>query len=277
MGAFLDLLSAGGKPLWLDYTAYAGRLLAKGAPPWLDAGACVAWQRKAQGLLKSSVATVAVAPVCAAWLEAHTELREAMAAKRRAVFPLKTLLADEGLRAHLVELTGAMRAGSAGLPLVLVLPSPRRWLALAQQQAHGAADESDEETIDSAAVYIADFLRAFGECGVDAVLFEETAEDEPAAVDAYQAALNVAGHYRWDTGLRLPAAAKFAAAGPLSFVIAPKPVPGARAGGVVPAEFWAQSKAGAAPPKRPEGGFLYAEIPATAQPEAVLDRLALLR
>jgi hypothetical protein len=273
MGAFLDLLSAGGKPLWLDYTAYAGRLLAKGAPPWLDAGACVAWQRKAQGLLKSSVATVAMGEICAAWLAAHPELREVMAGKRRAVFPLKTLLADETLRAHLVELTGALRAGSAGLPLVLVLPSPRRWLVLAQVQAHGEAGESDDDAIDSAAVYIADFLRAFGECGVDAVLFEEAADDQPASADAYQAALNVAGHYRWDTGLRLPAAGSFAAAGPLSFVIAPKAVPGARAGCAVPAEFWSK----AAPPPRPEGGFLFAEIPAAAQPEAVLDCLALLR
>ena len=108
-----------------------------------------------------------------------------MAAKRRAVYPLKTLLADEGLRAHLVELARNLRAGNAGLPLVLVLPSPRRWLALAQEQgAPGETGEADEEAIDSASVYIADFLRAFGDCGVDAMLLldeQESAESEPAS------------------------------------------------------------------------------------------------
>lgn len=40
-----------------------------------------------------------VGAVAAAWLEAYPALQSAMAAKRRAVFPLRTLLADDALAA----------------------------------------------------------------------------------------------------------------------------------------------------------------------------------
>ena len=128
MGAFIELLKRPGRAsvVWLDSHNYAGRLLAGGAPPWLDVAAFVAWQRKAQGLLKSNVASLPVAPVVAAWLETRPDLREAMGAKTRAVYPLKVLLADEMLREHLVEMARGMRSAVGGL-LALALPSPRAW------------------------------------------------------------------------------------------------------------------------------------------------------
>ena len=268
-----QLLSSGRKPLWLDYGDYAGALLANGKAPWLDVSAFVAWQRKAQGLLKSDVIALPVAAVCAAWLAVNPSLREAMAAKSRAVFPLKTLLADEALRAHLVELAKGLRACFAELPLALVCPSPRRWVAEAWQQARGADEEVEvgDDEADSASVYLADFLRSFGDAGIDVLLLQESDGSEPestAQLELYQPVLNVAAHYRWNTGLGAPAG-RLADAGGFGLLVAPS----AGSGRIVPTDFWS----GGSAPALPAQGLHYATIPVDAQPESVLQRLADLR
>ena len=197
MGAFADLLKRPRPVLWLDAHEYSAKLLANGKAPWLDVAAFVAWQRKAHGLLKPDVVVLPLAPVIEAWIAAHADLRAAMAAKSRAVYPIKTLLADEPLRAHLVELARGLRAGVSGPPLALVLPSPGAWVAIAYRQAHGEAVEVGEDEADSASVFIADFLRAFGEAGVDALRLEEV-DGLANDVATCQSVLNLAAHYRWD-------------------------------------------------------------------------------
>jgi hypothetical protein len=273
-----ERVASNGPCLWLDYDAYAGALLANGSVPWLDVDALIGWMRKAQSLLKSDVVAVPVATVVEQWLAAHLELKTAMAAKRRVVFPLKTLLADTALRNHLVSLVKPLRSSFAKPSLLLSLPSPRLWVALASVQAFpGATIEIDADAVDSAAAYIADFLREFADCGIDGIVLQESAESEPASAEdlqLYQAVFNVAAHYRWDAGLRLPVAAHDAAlaAGP-AFVLSPRGSATGVSGLVVNAEFWA----GEGPPECPAGGFRYAEIPVDAKPESVLDRLAALR
>jgi hypothetical protein len=275
MPALLQHLGSGGRGLWLDYNAYAARLLANDAAPWLDADAAGAWLRKAQSLLKSDVAVLPVAEVAEQWLRAHPELAAAMAAKSRAVFPLKTLLADVSLRAHLVELAKVLRALFDKLPLVLAVPSPRRWLTLSYAQAFaGEAVEIDADTVDSAAAYAADFLRAFADRGIDGLLLcEDTASAPTSAEDLslYQAVFNVAAHYRWDAGLQLPPGSLGAAGDGPAFVLADQPLAGLPTGITVPPTFWSGADAPAS------SGFRYAAIPAEAQPERVLERLALLR
>jgi hypothetical protein len=276
MAAFLDLLSSAPRPiLWLESTAYAGRLLANGAIPWLDTGGFVAWQRKAQGLLKSDVTTLPVTEVCAAWIAAHPDLATAMAAKRRAVFPLKTLLGDESLREHLVDLAKGLRASFAQTPLALVLPSPRRWVALAYAQAWTDANvDVGEDEADSASVYIADFLRAFGDCRIDSLLLEESSSSGLVDTSSYQTVFNLAAHYRWDVGLRVVSSAGETTTAPgVSYLIAPRVLGAVRTGLALAPEFWS----GAPAPPNPHGGFRYVEVPAGAQPETVLDRLATLR
>lgn len=268
-------LGSRGRGLWLDYNAYAARLLGNGTAPWLDADAAGAWMRKAQSLLKSDVAVLPVAGVVEQWLRAHPELAAAMAAKRRAVFPLKTLLADAPLRAHLVELARVLRALFDKLPLVLAVPSPRRWPALSYAQAYPSeAPEIDADAVDSAAAYAADFLRAFADCGVDALLLCEDSGSAPASAEdlsLYQAVFNVAAHYRWDAGLQLPSGSVGAAGDGPAFALADQPLSGLPTGITVPPAFWSGADAPAS------SGFRYAEIPAEAQPERVLERLALLR
>lgn len=279
MGGFIELLRRSGRPsvIWLDSHDYAGRLLAGGAPPWLDVAAFIAWQRKAKGLLKSNIASLPVASVVAAWLEARPDLRDAMGAKTRAVYPLKVLLADEDLRAHLVEMAGGMRSGVGGL-LALVTPSPRAWVAMAYRQGHGETVEVGEDEADSASVYIADFLRAFGEIEFEALLLREASENQPASVEdlgAYQAVYNVAVNYKWDVGLQLPKSSTLSGAAPndLAFAVAAATVFDGLPHGIALADdFWN----GADGPALRGADFHFGEIPERAIPERVLERLASL-
>jgi len=279
MNRFQAMLDAGDrKPLWLDYSAYAAALLASGAAPWLDATATVAWLRKAQGLLKSDVVALPLPEICTAWLGAHPSLCQSMAAKRRAVAPLRALLADESLRALIVDLLRTQRAIFDQQPLALVCASPRRWVLDAYRMAFGTAAEVEvgDDEADSASVYIADFLRAFGDTGVDALLLQESVDSEPAdaaGVVLYQSLLNVAVHYRWSCGLYAPGGRYAGGDAGLAFVIAPQATTGARAGALVADSFWQDGVAPACPP----AGFRYARIPVDAQPERVLQQLASLR
>jgi hypothetical protein len=280
MGAFIELLRRPGRGsvIWLDSHEYAGRLLAGGAPPWLDVAAFVAWQRKLQGLLKSSVASLPVAQVVAAWLESHPDLRDAMGAKPRSVYPLRVLLADEGLRDHLGEMAVAIRAGVSGA-LALALPSPRAWVALAYRQGRGEAVTVGADEADSGSVYIADFVRAFGHVGLDAVLLQEAADNQPASIDdllAYQALYNVAVNYKWDVGLRLAEPALLPGDAPpeLAFAVAARRVFHGLPHGIALAhDFWD----GCEVPAVFGADFHFAELPSDANPENVLDRLASLQ
>jgi hypothetical protein len=279
MGEFIEMLKRPRREsvIWLDSHNYAGRLLAGGAPPWLEVAAFVAWQRKTQGLLKSSVASLPLAPVVAAWLEVRPELRVAMGAKTRSVYPLKVLLADEPLREHLVEMASGMRSAVGGV-LALALPSPRAWVALAYRQGHTETIEVSEDEADSASVYVADFLRAFGGVGLDALLLQETPEEQPASIQdllAYQAVYNVAVHYKWDVGLQLPGPAALSGAAPtdVAFVISGDTVFDGLPHGIALAhDFWK----GVEQPAIGGANFHFAEIPENATPERVLERLASL-
>src|SRR3546814_11502887 len=92
------------------------------------------------------------------------------------------LLADAGLRAHLLEIALGLRASFARLPLALACPSPRRWAI----EAHRAALADDAASIDDfgvdesedAAAYLADFLRVFGDVGVAVLLMPESSSEE---------------------------------------------------------------------------------------------------
>jgi len=279
MGLFINLESANGeRPLWLDSTAYTARLLEGGQAPWLDIAGFLSWQRKAQGLLRSDVIALQAEPVVDALVAKHPELRSAMAAKSRALFPLKTLLAATQLREQLNEMLGGLRACFPGTPLAFVVPSPRRWIAQSYRQAFDAdADvEAGADEFDSASVYVADFLRCFSESGLDILLLEEAADTEPTSPDElewYRPVLNVATHYRWELGLRLPLAKiDPGTVEGIGFFIAPRPL-AAPTGILTPDSFWA----GSSPPVCPAGQFRIADIPTEANPELVLDRLAVLR
>lgn len=273
MNRLAELLASGKPVLWIEATAYAERLLAGGAVPWLDAAEVVAWHRKAQGLLKSDVVVLPLAPIMKSWVAHDEELAEAMAAKKRAVAPLKTLLASDALREHVGEILQGLRASYRNQPLALALPSPRRWVADAFLAAHGEPVDVGDELADDAAMYVADFLRSFGDAELDVLLLEEgEAPATSGALEAYRAVFNLAAHYRWECGLRCPGPFDLAADG-LAFCIAPKATAGVPTGLALAPPFWR----GERPPEVPPGGFRFVEIPADAAPETTLERLATLR
>lgn len=280
MARLLDVVEKSPRPLlWVDDTVYSVRLLAGGAAPWLDPVACVAFRRKAVALLGPGVATLPVSEIAEAWVASRPDLRAAMTSGRRTTAALRALLADTGMRQHLVAVAHGLCASMSALPLVLVMPSPRRWVGLAARQAAGKGSPvaAGADEVDAAAVYMAEFLRDFAGVGVDALLLEEEVGREPETLDEvlwYEPVFNVGAHYRWDVGIRLPVGGRAEVHPPGSgFVIAPRPPAGTIGGMVLGAEFWS----GEDPAAAQEGGFLFVEIPGDAKPELVLDRLASLR
>lgn len=282
MAGLSERLTGLGNGPWLEYVGYAGKLLAGGKVPWTAVDGAMAWLRQAQGLLRSSVVAVPVATIAAAWLDQNPALRDAMAGKSRTIFPLRALLADPGLRAHLRGLVEATGASLSSLPLVAVIPSPRTWVGLAYGQAFpGSEVEIDEDAIDSAASYIADFLRELPQTLVAGILLDESDVTAPLPADTvalYQPIFNIANHYRWQVGILAPQAGSrdviaAAATGAPDFWITAEPVVGKTCGVIIGEAFWS----GATAPARPEGGFRYAAIPTDAQPESVLERLATLQ
>jgi len=278
VAALLDRIGSAGAPaLWLDDTAYSERLMAGGRTNWLETAEYIAYRRKAAGLLRPDVTVLPVEFVAKAWIDAHPELKEAMGSKKRVIVPLRTLLADEDLRAKLVDLLKGLRAVFGGSPLALALPSPRKWIALAYSQAFGdgATAEFGADEVETAAVYVAEFLRSFSEANVSVVLLQEPADGAALSageLSSYQPILNLAGHYRWDVGIHFPGPAAASLPG-VAFTIAAQAIDGTPTGIITPAAFWADGAA----PAMPAGGFKYAEIPKDAVPEKVLERLGVLR
>ncbi|AEI82265.1 hypothetical protein CNE_BB1p08510 (plasmid) [Cupriavidus necator N-1] len=265
--------------LWLNHDSYSAPLLAGSSPPWLESAACAAWMRQAQGLLGSDVLTVPLADIVAAWLVRNPALKAEMAGKtRRAHLPLKACLASAPLREHTAALATALRAALPDTIFTLKIPTPRDWAGQTLALAGGPPDvEVDEDAADAAAASIADFLRVFATTGVDAVVLDELRawdEDDAAHwLELYQPVTNVARHYGWDWGLRLPAAVKFGQGPGPDFTVAPSTCCHGPVGLLVPEAFWSDDDLPAPQPNT----FDVADIPATARPETVLARLAVLR
>lgn len=271
MSGFLSRMARAPRMLWIDADAYAGRLLAHDAVPWTDAAALVAWHRQAMALVKGDVAVLRVAPVAAAWFAADAGLRETMRERRRPLSPLRQLLACEPLRGHLAEVLAGLRFNSAGVPLALVLPSPRDWLVQAFQTAHGELPQIDADDVEAAATYIADFLRSFASVGIDVLMLELPDDEELAsasAAEVWQPLRNLASHYAWAMGLRLANAAATAPS-TLDFAIASTPLPGLKTGLWLSPADWESGKRIDA-----TAAFVYCQVPPRLRPEAVLERIA---
>jgi hypothetical protein len=279
MGILLERIAASSPPmLWLDDVAYSARLLAMPSTAWFDVAALTAFRRKGASLLQSDVTVVPIGAVMEAVARADEDLLAEMRAKKRAIAPLRTLLGDGRLRSIAVDVAAALCGTLNSKPLVASIPSPRRWLSEAYAWAHGSSTaNAGPEEVDSAAVYVAEFLRGLGAVGIHALLLEERMADEPVSAKEiawYQPVINVCKHYRWDIGLRLEDGAGFLGdTGDMAFIIAPRPPTGTVAGVATPAAFWAD----ASPPAVPAGGFRFTQIPADANPEHVLQRLKTLR
>ncbi len=265
---------ASGLRVWLKSSGYARRLLlGKDGDPWESAAGYLAFFNQAQGLLRPDVAVVDVGDLYRSWLARHPALKAEMGAKKRPAFPLKRMLEEEGPRRLLSEVVEAVVASLRGqAPLVLALPAPRRWLAEAAAAAGRAGIEIDADLIEDATMYMADLVRAVSVHPVGGLLLEEDDGGVAGDAGAYRTLVNTARHYRWGVALR---GAADGAAADFDTVISPVPAAGGdlARGLDVSAALWAEG------PLAPLGAgqFYFAEIPESAQPEAVLHQLARLR
>lgn len=254
--------------VWLKSQGYARRLLlGEAGNPWAEGAAkYLSFFSQARGLLRADVAVVELDALFGAWLQRHPALAAEMGAKKRATWPLRRMLEEEGPRRLLDEVAEAVGANLQGqVPMVLALPAPGVWLAEAQRLAGRDPEPLDADAVEDAAMYMADFLRCVAGRPVGGLLLEEGATPGPA--DRYKPVLNAARHYRWAVVGRGVASEH---AGLFDAVIGTDPQ--AQGQDVSAALF-----GGGDLPALTAGQFYFAEIPVAHPPEAVLDALARLR
>ena len=127
-------------PVWFDSLAYCReKLLGGGAVPWTAPGELGSFFGKAQGMFGSDAVVVDVSDLSAERVSGDPALAEAMARRSRVAFALRTLLADDRLRATATDALAAIAGAGGGAPVALSIPSPARWMATAAEQADAPA------------------------------------------------------------------------------------------------------------------------------------------
>lgn len=246
------------RPLLIDDADYSTAVIRQGAPiPWTDTALLAAHFNQVRSLLDPDAQWIDLRRVLAAHCTERPERVEAMAARTRAGYPLRTVLGDEVLVSAVLDALRTV-ADTSGRPLVLHLPSPASWLSWAHEVAGNPLDEVDADRSDAASMYIAEWLGRLGALPIAMVLLDarDSRCNTPERFDSYSALTNVAAHFDWSLAMWHPAGAD---AGP-----------GAPAFGVVVQEFWTTGAA------VPDGDVLVTTIPGSATPETVLDQLTTL-
>jgi hypothetical protein len=261
LAASLDAPPSGrATPVWFDSLAYCRRKLLDGRPvPWASPGELSAFFARAQSMFRSDALVVELADLCAQRVERDDALRGAMAARTRPGAALRALLADEGVRAAATDALAVV--GGASAPVVLSVPAPARWLAIAAEQAGAVAAAPETRHVEAAAMYVADFLRAFAGARVDGLLLDD---DASADVEAYRPVLNVAANYRWPVWVRTDEAPCWPQ-GPIDGVAG---WIGARAPEVAAGHWGIVLEAGAASVS--DGEVILAVVPEAADPDSVM-------
>jgi hypothetical protein len=262
------------RAIWFDAAGYGrAKLLGGAAVPWGSTAELASFVAKLQGMFRSDAILVDGGEVFAQRAADDAQLRAAMAARTRPGYALRTLLADERARGIAAEGVRALAATAGGVPLVLAVPAPGRWLAAASRQAGSDPGAVDAARAETAAMYVADMLRTFGSLGLDGLLLDEGTAGRSGLIhpDAYQSVLNVADHYGWPVLIRADAAAAWPHGN----------IPGVTAWlgsaaadvlsgpwGVVAGEgFWDGGN------PAPEADLVLAPVPAQADPEIVMQRV----
>ena len=202
----LHEINASRIPIWIDSKDYCLHLLNKGEPlPWRDSAELVAFLRQQQSLTQSDVIALPVYDFFQYWLRKNPGLQVQMGEKRRLGFALKTLLASPEARQHLYELVCAVTDSFTQTSVVLEIPCFKKWMGemhcLAKQKESVDVTWDDAE---SAAMYVADFLRVFADANVSGFLIAGGGIQEISSIQqsVLQPCLNVAEHYRWGCFLK---------------------------------------------------------------------------
>ena len=264
------------RAIWFDAADYGrAKLLSGGAVPWNSPAELTAFVAKLQGMFRSDAILADVADVFAQRAARDANLRAAMAARTRAGYALRTLLADEQARGVAAEAVRALTATAGGVPLILTVPAPGRWLGAAAEQAGSDPGPIDADRTETAAMYVADMLRTFGGLGVNGLLLDEgsTPESDLIHPEAFRSVLNVADHYEWPVLIRADAAAAWPHGSVPGVAVWLGPAAEGTVGrwGVVAgAGFWDGDNPAT------DADLVFAPVPAQADPEAVMKRVRAL-
>lgn len=193
-------------PVALDSLDYAHNIILQGRNiPWNDATAHANFMQQAQALLHPDVALLRLDAYYAASVETRPELIEAMGARTRTGYALRTLLADTELREGALTLARAFTE-VVKAPALLQIPSPLVWLGNTTRLATGETPQLDAENADSAAMYVADWLRELQALPLVGVLLDDRGATEysenPVDLTVYEPVANVCEHYEWALALR---------------------------------------------------------------------------
>lgn len=277
------LFGEGKARVWLKASAYTTRILlgSNGADPWVSPADYLAYFTQAHSLLKPDVAVLEVGDLFASWHRRHSVEAAAPPKRRSPSGALRRLIEIDGARALLGEIIEATLSHlGASVPLVLSMPSPRAWVLGAAEQAGFDPDMIDLDAVEDGAMYVADLMRSVSTHKIGGLLLEELRVDPgygASTVERYRSIVNLARHYRWGLGLRIPEGCSCAEAArsDIDVVIASSPgnAPEKAFGVDVSERF----REGAVMPKLRRPSFYFVEIAATQRPEEVLERLAALR
>jgi hypothetical protein len=277
----LDLLNSLDAPpsgrrraIWLDTTRIGrARPPAGGTLPWDRPAEFAAGFTDRQAAFGSDAMLVDLTDLTRWRLAGDERLRASISGGHRPGRALRTLLADDGTRATAVAALGELAAAKADVPMLVTVPTPARWLAVAARQARSAATAVDLARAGTAAVYVAEFLGALAGIAVDGLVIDEgsAAVDRLAHPEVYRPVLTIAQRYRWPVVVRADAAVAW----PFGIVtgvgawIGSRPAQPATgpSGAVVTPDFWAGADAPA------EAQFLYGDLPAEVDPDAIRRRI----
>ncbi|WP_020661490.1 hypothetical protein [Amycolatopsis benzoatilytica] len=245
------------RALLLDSDDYATAVVRQGSPiPWGELAAFTGFVGQVNALLSPDATWIDGGAFYADRLAANPDLGQAMGARSRTGYALRTLLGDPDGIEQLVR-AGETVGSATRRPLVLACPSPGRWLALAQHLAAKPVAEVDPDAADTASMYIAQWLGKLGALPVALVVFDARggaggAAIAPESLAAYTSITNVADHLGWTVALWTTDGVE---------------TRGETVFGVVPSEYWTDGGA------LPDGDVLLATIPRDATPERVLEQL----
>ena len=250
--------------LVLDSWNYVQRLFLSGAAiPWHDPAAFDAVYRQALGLLRPQLATLDLNRLILAHAERQPDLLVAMTRRPRLSFPIKTLLADPALAQNLKQLIATTRDARGTRPLILTLCTPLELLRQLYEMAHDQAMPAEsQDDAERAAVYLADFLtRAAHEGVAGLMVVDQTGQaGQSGFADAISPLVNLSKHMRWK--LLLASQAELGDIHGIDLIWAPSHCTGQWMGDFLTDE--------------PRTGIatVFSEVPAQAQPEQVLARIA---
>jgi len=278
-----DAAGKGSIRVWLKSSAYTRRLLlGEAGDPWVSGAHYLAYFSQAHGLLKPDVAVLEVGELYDAWNTANSgALVASLGNRRKPVTALRKLLEAESPRKLLAEVVEAVLANLRGqTPLVLSVPSPRRWTNHANHLTGSTDIEVTADDAEDASMYLTDLIRSVSAFPISGLLLEEGRDEanfNAEDLTRYTSIVNVVRHYRWSLALRLANAVvpPLEALKEFDAVISPalesagtaalgRDISGAFASGAAVAPLQGRQ-------------FYFAEIDAGVRPESVLESLTKLR